>query len=104
MFILDNMERIKIEFDGVVYNAVEINGECVSDNIFHYDTIIIAESKLNNVITDTIDLYCDSKTEHNTDFYKECLAVDEQVFGYAPKHLILNGSEEELEKYARELL
>ena len=89
------MNKFKIEFEGKSYNAVEINGACVSDEDFHYDTIVLAESSLNDVLTERIE---------ETDEYTYADRVDEGIFGFAPKDLILNGGEEELEQYAKDLL
>ena len=89
------MEKFKIEFDGKSYDAVEINGACVSDEDFHYDTIVLAESSLNDVLTERME---------STDEYTDADRVDEGIFGFAPKDLILNGGEEELEQYAKDLL
>lgn len=85
----------KIEFEGKSYNAVEINGAYVSDEDFHYDTIVLAESSLNDVLTELME---------STDDYTDADRVDEGIFGFAPKDLILNGGEEELEQYAKDLL
>lgn len=89
------MEKFKIEFEGKSYDAVEINGACVSDEDFHYDTIVLAESSLNDVLTERME---------STDEYTDADRVDEGIFGFAPKDLILNGGEEELEEYAKDLL
>lgn len=89
------MEKFKIEFEGKYYDAVEINGACVSDEDFHYDTIVLAESSLNDVLTERME---------STDEYTDADRVDEGIFGFAPKDLILNGGEEELEQYAKDLL
>lgn len=89
------MEKITIKFEGKSYDAVEINGACVSDEDFSYDTIIIAEMGLNDVLIDYI-----LGTNKNC----EADRIDEGIFGFAPKDLILNGSEEELEEYAKDLL
>lgn len=89
------MEKFKIEFEGKSYDAVEINGACVSDEDFHYDTIVLAESSLNDVLTERME---------STDEYTDADRVDEGIFGFAPKDLILNGGEEELGQYAKDLL
>lgn len=89
------MEKFKIEFKGKSYDAVEINGACVSDEDFHYDTIVLAESSLNDVLTERME---------STDEYTDADRVDEGIFGFAPKDLILNGGEEELGQYAKDLL
>lgn len=89
------MEKITIKFEGKSYDAVEINGACVSDEDFSYDTIVIAEMGLNDVLIDYI-----LGTNKNC----EADRIDEGIFGFAPKDLILNGSEEELEEYAKDLL
>lgn len=89
------MERFKIEFEGKFYDAVEINGACVSDEDFHYDTIVLAENSLNDVLTERME---------STDKYTDADRVDEGIFGFAPKDLILNGGEKELEQYAHDLL
>ena len=89
------MEKITIKFEGKSYDAVEINGACVSDEDFSYDTIIIAEMGLNDVLIDYI-----LGTNKNC----EADRIDEGIFGFAPKDLILNGSEEELGEYVKDLL
>ena len=89
------MEKFKIEFDGKSYDAVEINGACVNDKDFSYDTIVIAEMGLNDALLD-----CISKTNRHSDADR----IDEGIFGFAPKDLILNGSEEELGEYIKGLL
>ena len=89
------MEKIKIKFEGKSYDAVEINGACVSDEDFSYDTIVIAEMGLNDALLD-----CISKTNKHSDADR----IDEGIFGLAPKDLILNGSEEELGEYIKGLL
>lgn len=89
------MNKFKIEFEGKSYDAVEINGACVSDDDFKYETIVLAECGLNDVLTERIE---------GTDEYTDADRVDEGIFGFAPKDLILNGGEEELEQYAKDLL
>lgn len=89
------MEKFKIEFKGKSYDAVEINGACVNDDDFSYDTIVIAEMGLNDVLIDYI-----LGTDKNCDADR----IDEGIFGFAPKDLILNGSEEELGEYVKGLL
>lgn len=89
------MEKFKIEFEGKSYDAVEINGACVSDEDFHYDTIVLAESSLNDILTERMD---------STNEYTDADRIDEGIFGFAPKDLILNGGEKELEQYAHNLL
>lgn len=92
------MEKFKIEFEDKSYDAVEINGVCVSDEDFHYDTIVLAECGLNEVLSE-----CFFHND-NVSRYKNAIKVDEDIFGFAPKDLILNGSEKELEQYAHDLL
>ena len=89
------MEKFKIEFKGKSYDAVEINGACVNDEDFSYDTIVIAEMGLNDALLD-----CILKTNKHSDADR----IDEGIFGFAPKDLILNGSEEELGEYIKGLL
>ena len=89
------MEKIKIKFEGKSYDAVEIIGACVSDEDFSYDTIVSAEMGLNDALLD-----CISKTNRHSD----ADSTDEGIFGFAPKDLILNGSEEELGEYIKGLL
>lgn len=90
------MEKFKIEFEGKSYDAVKINGECVSDEDFHYDTIVLAESSLNDVLTE--------RMAASPNEYTDADRVDEGIFSFAPKDVILNGSEKELELYAQDLL
>ena len=89
------MEKFKIEFEGKSYDAVEINGACVNDKDFSYDTIVIAEMGLNDALID-----CILGTDKNCDVER----IDEGIFGFAPKDLILNGGEEELGEYIKGLL
>ena len=89
------MEKFKIEFDGKSYDAVEISGACVSDKDFSYDTIVIAEMGLNDVLIDYI-----LGTDKNCDADR----IDEGIFGFVPKDLILNGGEVELGEYIKGLL
>ena len=89
------MEKFKIEFKGKSYDAVEISGACVNDKDFSYDTIVIAEMGLNDVLIDYI-----LGTDKNCDADR----IDEGIFGFVPKDLILNGSEEELGEYIKGLL
>ena len=89
------MEKFKIEFDGKSYDAVEINGACVNDKDFSYDTIVIAEMGLNDALIDYIlgtDKNCDAER------------IDEGIFGFVDKDLIFNGGEEELGEYIKGLL
>lgn len=92
------MERFKIEFEDKSYDAVEINGACVSDDYFHYDTIVLAEGSLNEALSECFFHI------NNVSRYKNAIKVDEGIFGFAPKDLILNGSEEELEQCAKDFL
>lgn len=91
------MEKFKIDFLGKSYNAVEINGECVSDDNFHCNTIVLAENSLDDVLISYLDGDDDV-------MYNKAKAIDVTIFGFAPNDLILNGDEEELEQYAKGLL
>lgn len=93
------MNRFIIEFDEKEYNAVEIDGECISDDDFTFDTIILAESALN----EDIMRYMDECDEYN-DMYSRAIEIDENIFGFGNNELICNGTDEELRKYAHSLL
>lgn len=89
------MRRFKIDFLGKGFDTVELDGKCVE-----LDTIILAESSLNKYLTYTLE------GEHSeySDAYREACNVDNEIFGFAPKSLIKNGTKKELENYAKDLL
>lgn len=93
------MERFKYDFNGKLYDAVELNGKCVSSDGFEVDTIVIADEELNNVLADCIE---GSNVYDGTT--AKAIAIDDEIFGFAPLNLILNGGESELENFAKSLL
>lgn len=94
------MERTIIEFNGVKYNAVELDGSCVGI----HSTITIAEDELNDVINDIYDHTdgTDGLVKYRK-LYDDACGLDDTICGYAPSDLILNGTDKEITYYVKEL-
>ena len=94
------MERIKIKFNGIEYNAVQLDGSCVGLNY----TLTLAENDLDSVIntifehTDGVDGLVKYRV-----LYDDACRLDDTICGFASSDLILNGTDDEITKYVQEL-
>lgn len=94
------MEKINIVFNTINYNAVEIDGSCVGVDY----TLILAENKLDNVINNIYD-HTDGTygLVKYRELYDDACRLDDAICGFAPSDLILNGTDEEITNYVKEL-
>lgn len=94
------MERIKIEFNGIKYNAVQLDGSCVGLNY----TLTLAENDLDDIIS-VVFGYSDG-TDGLVKYralYDDACCLDDMICGFASSDLILNGTDDEITKYVQEL-
>lgn len=88
------MERFVFIFNNKPYNAVRFDGECID-----LCEVVLAEDALNDAVIDVLNV-----AKSGTEMFDEAYSVDGEIFGYGSLDLILNGTEEDLEKYVRMLL
>lgn len=94
------MERIKIDFGGVKYDAVVVDGYCVG---LDYQ-LTLAEDDLNKALIDIFEHTdgTDGLVKYR-EKYDDACNIDDKVCGFATKELITNGTEEEINNYLREM-
>lgn len=90
------MRRYTIDFDGVKYNAVQMNGSCVDID----GDIIIAEDSLNVTINEILN---GCRKPECLQRYMNACSLDDSICGYAPIRLLADGTDKEMEEYVREL-
>lgn len=90
------MRRYTIDFDGVKYNAVQMDGSCVDIE----GDIIIAEECLNAAINEILN---GCRKPECLQRYMNACNLDDGICGYAPISLFTDGTDKEMEEYVRNL-
>lgn len=94
------MERFEYIFNGKFYKAVRMDGACVE-----LEEIVLAEESFNDVLEEYEAMSYNTENDpHKAHLCGIANRLDDEIFGFAPKELIENGTEEELAQYAADLL